>query len=85
MTVRTTSRALCPSCPSCSKPRPPKVPRSYWPASERASGSCGPRWAACCASPRASTLDRDDINYEAPDDETMILNLGPPTPPLTGS
>jgi len=26
------------------------------------------------------TLDRDDINYEAPDDETMILNLG--LPPL---
>ncbi len=38
----------------------------------------------CCACPRECRLDANDINYEAPDDETMILNLGPSHPSTHG-
>ena len=53
------------------------------PASTPPSGSCGPSSAGSCAC-RRRVVDPDDFNYEAPDDETMILNLGPRTRPRTG-
>ncbi len=34
--------------------------------------------------PEGVTLDRGDVNYEAPEDETMILNLGPSHPSTHG-
>jgi len=34
--------------------------------------------------PEGVTLDSGDINYESPDDETMILNLGPTHPSTHG-
>jgi len=34
--------------------------------------------------PEGVTLDSGDVNYEAPDDETMILNLGPSHPSTHG-
>ena len=53
-------------------------------ASRPTSRSCSPSPAASCACPKGCSIDPADLDYESPEDETMILNLGPSHPSTHG-